>query len=131
MSTHQKLRYVEQCSGYNHNGPAWIGYVEESKSGQTVYFNGRRFRRAHGGFGPGNHAEVGSGQPYWISGVKRRGTNRHWAGTGKIMVQAEAVSELLSLLGESMLDSSRFTVSSEIKPTNIQAFHRLENEPME
>jgi hypothetical protein len=34
----QELRYIELKSDYNDDGPAWIGYVESSKSGKTIYF---------------------------------------------------------------------------------------------
>lgn len=33
----QESRYIELKSGYNDDGPAWIGYVEFSKSGRTTY----------------------------------------------------------------------------------------------
>ena len=42
------LRYVELKSGYADNGPAWIGYVTPSKSGRTLYFNGRALRKFKG-----------------------------------------------------------------------------------
>ncbi len=35
------LRYIELKTGYNDNGPAWIGRVKLSGSGKTIYFNGR------------------------------------------------------------------------------------------
>lgn len=35
----QELKYIELKTSYSDNGPAWIGYVEFSKSGQTIYFN--------------------------------------------------------------------------------------------
>ena len=42
------LRYVELKSGHSDNGPAWIGYVTESKSGRTLYFNGRGLMKLKG-----------------------------------------------------------------------------------
>ena len=33
------LKYIELKSGYADDGPAWIGNVKESKSGETIYFN--------------------------------------------------------------------------------------------
>lgn len=32
----QELKYIELKSGYNDDGPAWIGYVEFSKFGKTI-----------------------------------------------------------------------------------------------
>jgi len=76
------IRYIELKTGYNDNGPAWIGRVQVSRSGQTVYFNGRAFKRRGGG-ASGNHFDVETGDNYWISGVKKDGRDRHWAGSGK------------------------------------------------
>jgi hypothetical protein len=33
-----RIMYVELKSGFSDDGPAWIGKVKFSKSGQTVYF---------------------------------------------------------------------------------------------
>jgi hypothetical protein len=45
-----ELKYIELKPGYSDNGPAWIGKVEFSKSGKTVYFNGHAFKsNDHGG----------------------------------------------------------------------------------
>jgi hypothetical protein len=40
------FRYIELKTGYDDNGPAWIGRAKRSRSGQTVYFNGCTFKRA-------------------------------------------------------------------------------------
>ena len=34
------IRYIELKTGFSDRGPAWIGKVVFSKSGQTIYFNG-------------------------------------------------------------------------------------------
>ncbi len=74
------LKYIEQKTGYADNGPAWIARVTLSKSGQTIYFNGKALKRKRSGGGSGNYFEIGTGEEYWVSGVKKRGVNRHWAG---------------------------------------------------
>ena len=49
----QVLKFIELKSGYNDNGPAWIARVKLSKSGRTIYFDGRALKQ--GGRGaPGN-----------------------------------------------------------------------------
>src|SRR5438067_304490 len=40
-----RIMYVELKSGFNDNGPAWIGRVRFSKSGRTIYYRGRTLRR--------------------------------------------------------------------------------------
>ena len=121
------LKYIELKSGFNDNGPAWIARVVTSKSGRTLYFNGKALKRAVRGTASGNYIDAETGDEYWVSGVKRRGTNRHWAGSGKIMVEAAAVQELLALLREPTLDSHRFAVATEIKPTDPLLFVAREN----
>ncbi len=39
-----EIRYIENKSA-GYDGPAWIGYVEFSKSGQTVYFNNKALKK--------------------------------------------------------------------------------------
>ncbi len=35
----KELMYIECKSGYNDDGPAWIGYVKTSRTYRTIYFN--------------------------------------------------------------------------------------------
>lgn len=37
------IKYIELKTGYHDNGPAWIGKVKISRSGNTVYFNDHAF----------------------------------------------------------------------------------------
>ncbi|MBC7820555.1 MAG: DUF4303 domain-containing protein [Planctomycetaceae bacterium] len=90
-----RVMYIEQKTAggslLNDRGPAEIGEVSFSKTGTTIYYNGKSFRKAsaygYRTIGPGyNYVCVETGDGYWISGVKQRGTNRHWAGGGAITV---------------------------------------------
>jgi len=124
------LMYIELKTECSDRGPAWIGYVKRSKSGRSVYFNGKAFKR--GGRGcRGNHYDLETGERYWISGVKKRGTNRHWAGSGKITIEAAAVDEYLRLIDAHELDATRFVVSDKIEPADPSKFHDLENEKLD
>jgi hypothetical protein len=124
------LRYVELKSSYSDNGPAWIGYVTPSKTGRTVYFNGRALmkmkgqRRCEWG---GNYIDMETRESFWVSGVKKDGSDRHWAGSGKVMVEAAAVSEYLETTGSSVLDKTRCEVTYNILSTDIRKFERLAN----
>ena len=121
------LRYIELKTGYNDNGPAWIGRVELSRSGRTVYFNGKAFKRADT---RGTYVDLDTRELYWISGVKKRGTNRHPSGSGRIIIEAGAVPEYLELVGENELDRTRFVVSESIARPDPAKFHHLENETL-
>jgi hypothetical protein len=102
-----RLMYVELKTGYSDNGPAWIGKASFSKTGRTIYFNGQAFR---GGRLGGNHHEVESGDTYWISGVKKDGSDRHWAGAGGIKIDKAAISEYLAFLKKSELPKNKFEI---------------------
>ncbi len=103
-----ELMYVERKSGCADDGPAWIGYVKTSKSGRTVYFNDHAFARWNGI--AGNFVDVETGDEYWISGVKRKGSNRHSAGRGKIYIDRRAVGDYLAWTGRSELPARSFEV---------------------
>jgi hypothetical protein len=124
------LRYVELKSGHSDNGPAWIGYVTPSKTGRTAYFNGRALIKLKGqrrGESGGNYCDRETGQSYWVSGVKKNGQDRHWAGHGKVMVEAAAVSDYLKAIGARSLDKSRYEVTHHIVSTDIRKFELLAN----
>lgn len=127
----RSLKYIERCTGDNHDGESWIGYVEESKSGRTIHFNGQGFCRSTGGGASGNHYDVETGEEYWISGVKKRGTNQHWAGTGRIVIETAAVAEYLELTGQPALDSSAFDEVDSFAKTDRDRIHDLLNEPLD
>jgi hypothetical protein len=125
------LRYIELKSGHSDNGPAWIGYVTPSKTGRTLYFNGRALmklkgqRRAESG---GNYIDMQTGESFWISGVKKNGEDRHWAGSGKVLVEAAALTDYLKAIGAKTLDRSRCEVTEGIRQTDIKKLSQLANE---
>lgn len=118
----QELKYIELKTSYSDDGPAWIGYVEFSKSGQTIYFNDMAIKcNGHGG---GTNVE--SGDIYWVTGVKKKGTNRHTFGKGKIQIDSTAIDEYLELTGQSQLDLSMFEIV-EVAKTDKTRFNEIEN----
>ena len=102
------LMYIELKTGYSDDGPAWIGYVRTSKSKKTIYFNNHAFQKSIGNYA--NYIDIESGDEYWISGLKKKESNRHWAGHGKIMIDRRAVNEYLSLIGEKELPLNLFEI---------------------
>ena len=124
----RKLVYVERKSA-GHRGPAWIGYALLSKTGVTVYINGRALQRARGGGIRGNHFCVETGDEYWVSGPKQGGGDRHWAGGGVVSVEARALPEYLELRGIARLPSG-YEVVSDFADTDPAAFYDLKNRPM-
>lgn len=104
----KELMYIEKKSGYSDDGPAWIGYVKTSKTKRTVYFNDHAFQK-HNGVNA-NYIDIETGEEYWISGVKKRESNRHWAGKGCIQIDSRAVDAYLSLIGETALPKALYKV---------------------
>ena len=114
-----EIRYIELKTGYNDNGPAWIGKVTLSKSGQTIYFNGKAFQKHHGV--QGNYCDIETGEEYWISKVKKDGTDRHWAGSGKIIVDRSILEEYLEITGQTALSYSRYEVCTLSQPSHFES----------
>jgi hypothetical protein len=127
------LRYVELKSGYSDDGPAWIGYVTSSKTGRTLYFNGRGLLKLKGQrrWDAGNYMDVESGEGFWVSGIKKNGQDRHWAGSGKVLVESAALTDYLKAIGASALDLSRYEVTDAIRPTDIDRLSKLANARLE
>ncbi|MBS1810240.1 MAG: hypothetical protein JST84_18910 [Acidobacteria bacterium] len=126
--SNRRLMYIELKSGYGDSGPAWISHVTFSKSGRTVYFNGKALKRNERGGISGNYYDLESGDEYWVSGVKKRGTNRHWAGSGKIQLDVNAVTDFLQHTGQAEVDSKQYEICSNIKATAPKDFFEMENE---
>jgi len=92
-----RIRYVELKTA-NGDGPAWIGRVQLSKTGRTVYYRNKTLRRIPGGGISGNHVDVETGEEYWVSGVKKNQEDRHWAGHGPVIVDEDVKEEYEALL---------------------------------
>lgn len=103
-----KVMYIELKSGYSDDGPAWIGRVTFSKSGQTIYFNDKALKKFQGI--SGNFYDVETGDEYWVSGIKKDGRDRHWAGKGKIMIDRKVINEYLEITGQASLDLKRLDI---------------------
>lgn len=119
--------YIELKTRYQDNGPAWIGRAKFSKSGHTVYFNGKALKRSSGQSMQGNHFDMETGEEYWVSGVKKDGSDRHWSGSGKIKIDDRVVDEYLAIVGQKQLDTSRFEICTDIVDTDVERFHQIEN----
>jgi hypothetical protein len=124
------LRYIELKSGYNDDGPAWIGYVTPSKSGRTIYFNGRALMKRKGhrrGEAGGNYCDMETSESFWVSGVKKNCQDRHRCGFGKILIEATAVSEYLEAIGVGTVDKSLHEITHTIVQTDIRRFEQIAN----
>ena len=124
------LRYIEIKSGYGDRGPAWIGRVVLSRTKTTVYFNGRAFRKSYGQGISANYFDVETGEEVWISGIKKNGRDRRGAGGGRVLVEAAALAEYLTIRKLKALDRAHHEVTDAIVATDIAKFTAAEN-PLE
>lgn len=67
-----RIMYIESKAG-GLTGPARIGRVTFSKSGATLYYDGKAFQSLKGSGFKSNYFEVESGDAYWISGPRKDG----------------------------------------------------------
>lgn len=118
--------YIELKSGYSDNGPAWIGLVEFSKSGQTVYFDNKALKKLKVPGPFSNHYNIETGDEYWVSGVKKNGQDRHWAGNGVIMIDKESVDEYLTFINQASLEPKKFKIV-EFAINDKQRINEIEN----
>ena len=57
-------------------GEARIGRITYSKTGRTLYYKDKAFYTLGGAGFKSNYCNVETGDHYWISGCKKRGSNR-------------------------------------------------------
>lgn len=121
------IKYIELATG-GYNGPAWIGLVFFSKSGKSLYFNGKAFQKI-GRYGlSGNYYDVESGEEYWISGVKKDMTDRHRFGSGKIHVEERILEEYLTITKQSNLDNTKFILCNVDEEIPVERIHQINNQ---
>lgn len=123
-----EIKYIELKSGFSDNGPAWIGLVEFSKSGQTVYFNNMALKKLKNPGIGANHFDIETGEEYWVSGIKKNGQDRHWAGGGKVLLEESIIEAYLNLVDFSILDKKHFEIVNINRDFDKTRFDKLENE---
>ena len=123
-----EIKYLELKSGFSDNGPAWIGLVSFSKSGKTIYFDGKAFQSLSGMGISGNYFNLENGDEYWISGVKKDMSDRHKFGGGKIFVEKRTLNDYLKIIGKSELPKSDYELSEVETEKPIERVNELENE---
>jgi hypothetical protein len=95
----RRLMYIENKDGTIEGAKARIGWIEFSKTGRTIYYRGLILQQGKGV--RGNHFDVISGEEYWVSGVKERGSNAHPAERNvQIEIDPDAMDEYQSLKAE-------------------------------
>ena len=85
--------YVENKNGVIDEHSAHIGWVTFSKTGNTVYYRNLVLNKIKGGGVRGNFEDAATGDEFWISGVKKDGSNTHWAESVQVHIDTDAEDE--------------------------------------
>jgi hypothetical protein len=88
-----RIMYVELKTDHGDRGPARIGRVRFSRTMKTLYYKNQKFRSCKGRGIGGNYYDVATGDTYWISGPKKSGQDRHWAGSGPVEIDPDVADE--------------------------------------
>ena len=88
----RRIMYIENKSGEIDGYSARVGWVTFSNSGNSIYYRGRELLRSNGV--RGNFVDVENADEYWISGIKKKGSNVHWAESVQVHVDEDAQQEL-------------------------------------
>jgi hypothetical protein len=94
----KRVMYIENKDGEIVGVNARIGWVTFSKSGRSVYYQEKTLKRAIRGGIRGNHFDEATGEEYWISGIKKRGSNTHWAESATVEIDDDALEEYTKIL---------------------------------
>lgn len=87
-----RIMYLEDKSK-GLNGPARIGRVRLSKTGETLYYTGRTFEALRNSGLKANFRDVETGQPFWIAKARKDGGDRMYKGAGDPPVIDDNVRE--------------------------------------
>ncbi|MBW8522636.1 hypothetical protein K0U91_14090 [Chryseobacterium chendengshani] len=126
-----EIKYIELKTGYSDNGPAWIGIVSFSKTGRTLYFDGKAFQSLNGNGISGNYYEIESGDEYWISGVKKNQNDRHLSGGGKINIEKRVLSEYLQIINQTNLKEKDYDIIEVEEEIPTARINDIENQKHE
>jgi hypothetical protein len=75
MAHTTRIMYIEEKPDLT--GRARIGRVRTSKTGKTLYYDGKIFQSLKGAAGfKANYVDVDTGDQYWISGCRKDGADR-------------------------------------------------------
>lgn len=128
MKFAHEIKYVELKTGFSHNGPAWIGLISYSKSGRTIYFNGKALQSLKGNGISANYFDIENNDEYWISGVKKNLQDRHQFGGGIVQVERRIKEDYMKLVGINKLDPKYFEEVDLIEELPINRIYEQENE---
>lgn len=95
-----RLMYIENKENEFDGANARVGWVKFSKTKKTIYYREKSFKSLKGMGVFGNYYDEETGEVYWISGIKKRGDNRHWAKKSiTVIIDNDAMEEYNKIKG--------------------------------
>jgi hypothetical protein len=67
--------------------------VRYSKSGRSVFVEGLELLSCGGRGIRGNYIDIKTRDEYWVSGPRKNGEDRHWAGSGTVKIDPDVAEE--------------------------------------
>ena len=75
----ERYSYTDQLVEGGVTGPATIGRVTFSKTGATLYYQGRSLQSLKGQGFKSNYFDIETGEHFWVSGPKKNGQDSLYA----------------------------------------------------
>ncbi len=88
----ERIMYIENKT-HSLSGEAQVGRVRFSKTGKTLYYNGRTFQSLKGSGFKANYYDVETGEQFWISGCKKDGSDRLYGERIPVKIDADVREE--------------------------------------
>jgi len=85
--------YVENKESDIDGHGARIGWVSFSKTGLSLYYRDMTLKRMKGGGIRGNYYCEETNEEFWVSGIKKRGSNTHYAESTDVHIDEDAIEE--------------------------------------
>ncbi len=103
-----KIKFIELSSGSSHDGPAWVANVEFSKSGRTLYFDGRALKKELGTHS--NYSDAETEEEFWVYDPQRDGLDRDNSKNGLAYVDDTIADEYARFLKVDALDPGKYEI---------------------
>lgn len=95
--TKSRIMFIEDKSS-GLEGEARIGRVFFSKTGKTLYYNGRRFQSLKGIGFKANYVDIDNGDEFWISGPKKDRNDRLYGGQLGVEIDEDVKEEYFKII---------------------------------
>jgi hypothetical protein len=105
----KRYSYTDQLIEGGLTGPGRIGRITFSKTGATLYYQGRSLQSLKGGGFKSNYFAIETGEHFWISGPKKNGEDALYATNVPTEIDEDVREEYWTEIRNCRNTSIRFT----------------------